>query len=112
MIYRVYLLQATDQILAAETLSATDDHEAIAIAATVHDACSDACGGYEVWRGAERIAGTHAGRISARSTTLADLTERHQQSVIDLEERMQRTFSILAKSRRLLQVQQAMQKRH
>ena len=55
MFYRFYLLDSDGRIRGAESFCASDETEAKQVAATVYEACSDVCYGYELWCGPERI---------------------------------------------------------
>ena len=53
--YRIYLLDADQSILAAETFTTAKDDEAARIARLIYVASSDVFVGYELWRGEKRI---------------------------------------------------------
>lgn len=96
MHYRVYLLDQDSHIGAAETFAASCDADASAIAASVHQACADAFPRFELWRGPQRLQ-------AKDDWTVEDVVARHQDSVLDLEERLMRTFDCLKRSRTLLE---------
>ncbi|MBV9251907.1 MAG: hypothetical protein JO227_22035 [Acetobacteraceae bacterium] len=100
MNYRLYLLDSINRIRAAESFSATGDREARKIAASVHEACADVFAGYEIWRGSERLT-ADSRQVGLDWTDWAML--QRQEAVLDLEERLQRTFACVSQSRRLLE---------
>ncbi len=98
--YRVYLLDTLDHICAAESFSVVGDKAAGDVAAYIFDSCSDTFKSYELWRGASRIVEGNA-RLGIPDTETA--ISEHQNTVADLEERLQRAFSCVNRSRRLFE---------
>ncbi|MFL5279869.1 MAG: hypothetical protein ACJ8AW_02435 [Rhodopila sp.] len=89
--------------MAAEFFSASGDRAAAQVAALVHDASSDVSTGYELWREADRIAsGRHAPQAAA-GPKHEDVIQAHQDIIVDLEERLQRAFACVARSRKLVE---------
>jgi hypothetical protein len=105
MDYRIYLLDEAGHIQAAEAFSAKDDITATNVSQDVFEACSDVTEGYEVWRGAERIRQiidlVRARRLRYDAKKIRELRE---EGAIEVEERLQRTFAIIRRSERLLEV--------
>jgi hypothetical protein len=102
MNYRFYLLDENEHIRAGESFTASDDAQATEVAAAVHSACSDVFDGYELWRGNARVAKTR--RTRHVSSSAQEIVEARQENVLDLMDRLQRTFTCVRESRRLLQV--------
>ncbi|HUB44861.1 MAG TPA: hypothetical protein VMB73_07745 [Acetobacteraceae bacterium] len=104
MNFRIYLLDAASRIRAAESFSAADDVEAAEVGATTFDACSDVFDGFEVWRGSTRVArGRRTGKTVARLNAW-DVVMMQQENILDLEERLHRSFACIRESSRLLTV--------
>jgi hypothetical protein len=102
MQYRFYLVDVNDRIRAGESFSASDDREAREVAALVHDNCSDAFAGYELWRGTARIAHFRQEQPGTGEINLTDVVRRRQANILELEDRLQTTFSCMRESRKLL----------
>ena len=94
--YRVYFRNA-GSIAGRQDFTANDDGEAGATADVLCRACSDRCDAVEVWDGIRCVVPPHAPR-----SRLAELTERRQQAMIDLEDTIQRSAFAVAGSERLL----------
>ena len=106
MNYRIYLLDGESHIRAAETFSAGNDVAARELAATVFNACSDAFCNFELWRGPTFVA---AGRADGQQEmNIEEFVAGRQQASVDLEERLQRSFECVARSKRLLEVTTAL----
>ena len=105
MEYRVYLLDQNNHITAAETFSAADDAEAVEVAVSLHDACSDAFAGVEVWCGPKCVLPAGHERSAPIVPRLEDVVEARQNNVLDLEDRLQRSHATMKRSRKLLAVQ-------
>lgn len=101
MKYQLYLLNEEARIRAAEAFSALSDREAAEIGGCVHEACSDVFAGFEVWRGPERI---RAHKYVEAPLRLQDVIETRQANILELEERLQRSFGCVARSKRLLEI--------
>ncbi len=98
--YRLYLLDAVDRISAAESFSVAGDRAASEVAAYIFDSCSDTFKGYELWQGAHRIArGIAMPAIPEREAKIRE----HQDTIADLEERLQRGFACVNRSQRLFE---------
>lgn len=111
MQYRYYLLDGDDHIRAAETFSALDDAVARETAKLVYNGCNDEFERYELWRGGERVTGGSNHADAAGELRLSDIVAAHQESILDLEDRLQRTFACVRRSRRLLETTAALRKR-
>jgi PII-like signaling protein len=100
MHYRLYLYDSEDHVSAAETYSATNDREALEIGHAVFEAASDHFKRHEVWCGATLLKGVLGFR---RTLALTEVMNRHEENVLELEERLQRTFNSVKRSRNLLE---------
>src|ERR1700744_4752311 len=96
MNYRFYLLLA-GQIRAGESFSAHDDAEATKTAALLYEACSDIFDGCELWRSDHRIANLTALNYFC-PVTLEEISPAAQENLLDLESRLERTFSAIRTS--------------
>ena len=99
MRYRMCLLGKSSDIRAAESFLAEDDDRANEIALSVFSACCDDFDGYEVWNSATVIS---RGRGPQQPGHWWTITQASQREVLDLEDRMQRTFASVSKSQQLL----------
>jgi len=104
MNFRIYLLDATSRIRAAESFSATDDSEAAEVALATYDACSDIFEGYELWRGSTRLAGSLPASRNSPRLNAWSMAMMQQDNVLDLEERLHRSFACIRESSRLLTI--------
>jgi len=111
MQYRYYLLDCDDHIKAAETFSAPDDVMARETAKLVYDACDDEFAMYELWRGAEFVAKGSDRANAAGGIGLSDVVSARQENILDLEDRLQRTFACVRRSRKLLETTAALRRR-
>ena len=95
--YRMYLL-AADRIRAREDFEADNDIDAIRIAQVLRDVCSDSCDSFELWQ-EERKVDTAPG---FQRGSLAELTQAHQQIVVETEETILKSEWTIAQSKRLI----------
>jgi hypothetical protein len=104
-IYRVYLLGLDGWIAAAESFSAEADGQALAIARSVMESTDDVFAGYELWSGARRIQPRRQGASEAagRDRRFNDAVQAHQDTIADLEERLERAFACVRRSRKLVE---------
>ena len=113
MNYWLYLLSRTDDLRAADSFNAEDENEAREIAAATYDACSDVFEGYELWQCGKLVAKKKLGRVARRApspgplwlsmgTELIEVKRRRQENALELEERLQETFTCIRESRKLL----------
>jgi len=100
MNYRLYLFGKARRIRAAEHFGADNDIRAIGIAESVFSFCCDDFEGYEVWNGMTMIADD---RSLPEASRWWAITQASQRDVLDLEDRVQRTFRSVSKSRQLLE---------
>jgi hypothetical protein len=101
--YRVYLLDRDGRVEAAESFAASTADDATAIANAVYLSSSDVFSGHEVWAGKQRISSAE-GSVSAdpeKRRALERAIQRHQDIIIDLEERLQIAFGCVNRSRNL-----------
>jgi hypothetical protein len=103
--YRIYLLDADQSILAAETFTTAKDDEAARIARLIYVASSDVFVGYELWRGEKRIFSLQKAGLEATGIhrLLDARAEKDQEIAVDLEERLQAAFACAARSRKLVE---------
>jgi hypothetical protein len=99
--YRLYFLNETGSIIAAEVYDARTDDEARAIGAVLVDACSDMARGYEVWQVNRRIA-RHADCDPSLVERARQLLRQREEHLLQLEERLRDSRWRIAKSKRLL----------
>lgn len=102
--YRIYLLDASGVAEAAEFFYAHNDDEAIEVAASVHEAASDTFQDYELWHGDGRIASDHQRRDGRPKRGFEDAIQCHQDTIVDLEERLQEAFACVKRSRKLFEI--------
>ena len=96
--YRVYFL-AADRIEAREDFQADNDIDAIRIAQVLCEACSDRCDSFELWREKRKV-DTAQG---SQRASLAELTQAHQQLVLETEEVIVKSEWVIAQSKRLIE---------
>jgi hypothetical protein len=99
MLYHLNLLDEHGRLLASEPFWAEDDQEACEAGATVLQTCKDAATQFEVRCNGVVVAGGQHQRALFDMQTIID---RRQANIIDLEDRLQRGFTAVALSRRLL----------
>ena len=100
MIFRIYLTDASANLVASECFIAHNDVEASAIAKFVYQACSDEFPGYELWRGPHQIAGCPPHYCEFRHNSEKSV-QKHLDCIVDLVERLLTTFQGVQRSRRL-----------
>jgi hypothetical protein len=96
--YRMYFLVA-DRIGAREDFQADNDIDAIRIAQVLRNACSDRCDTFELWK-EKRIVDTARG---SQPVSFAELTQPHQQLVLETEEAILKSDWIIAQSKTLIE---------
>jgi hypothetical protein len=96
--YRMYCLVA-DRIRARVDFEADNDIDAIRIAQVLGDACSDNCDSFELWQ-EERKVDTAPG---FQPLSLAELTQAHQQSVVEIGEAILKSEWTILQSKRLIE---------
>jgi hypothetical protein len=99
--FRLYFLDWRGRISARDEFEAEDDDSAITIAVMLHEACADCSPSFELWRGASRLVppGTSP---SKPSQSIAEVTLKTQETVLEREELLQQSYWAIAKSKRLL----------
>ena len=110
MDFRMYFLDAKGHIQAARSFSETSYAEAIDFAELLYSLCDDVFMGYEVWRGSAII---YEGKNSPGQPkeTLAEVCERRQRLVVEMEEALMDSFSCVRSSKKLLQELDAFKER-
>ena len=96
--YRLYFLNESGRILAADVFDAPHDPTAVAMAAHLASACSDKCSGYELWQADRRI-----GPRRPLDGPPPAISKAVENAVIAREERLLDTRTRIAQSRRLLE---------
>jgi hypothetical protein len=97
MKYRLHLLGRAGHVRATGSFTADDDVRAIGIPQSVFSSCCDDFDGYAVWNGTTMIADDRR----LRQSHWWAITKASQREVLDLEDRVQRTFASVSKSRQL-----------
>jgi hypothetical protein len=101
--YRIYFLNDSGGIEAADTIGVDNDASAVTMADQLHEALSEAYAGYEVWQEARQVA-VRKNRASPRPPQCLDeVTETMQQSLLEREEYLRDSRLTLMQSRKLLQ---------
>src|SRR5689334_3085725 len=109
MQYRLYLLDSSGKIAAADSFAVDDDADATQLAADLYDACSDVFGGYELWQGAVRVVA--ALNRPPRPLDFSRLTSARQAMMLEVEERLSDTFDCIRRSKRLIETAAALLER-
>jgi hypothetical protein len=100
-VYRMYFwFRGYSQIPCRDDFKVDDDVAASRVAHVLYNACSDVCDYFELWQGDRPISAGQAYRQRAR---LGDLIEAHQNVVIEREEHIRQSRSLIAQSRRLIE---------
>ena len=100
--YRIYLLNENAGIEAAKSFFASEDADATEIASSLHEACSDTFKSYELWRGKKRLPSLHQPPKLNTPLKLEVAVQKHQDAIVDLEEKLQIAFACVNRSRKLL----------
>lgn len=96
--YRVYFRNASG-IVGRHDYAADDEQEAIVIADSLCDACSDRCHSFEVWRGNTCVV---APRTPGSPHSEAEITEKTKAAIVESEQAILRSEWAIAASQRLL----------
>jgi len=99
--YRMYFRDAAG-ISGRVDFDAEDDRVAMTTAELLADACSDKCGGFELWQDTRQLCDRRTLPRPPR-VTLSDLSERRQVSVVETEETIKNSAFVIASSQRLLE---------
>jgi hypothetical protein len=104
-VYRLYLLGIDGQIGAAESFSAEADAQAWAIARSIQEASNDVFTGYELWTGTKRIVAQPIDAAAGAETDrrVHGMIQAHQDTIADLEEKLDRAFACVRRSRKLVE---------
>jgi len=99
--YRMYFRDAAG-ISGRVDFDAEDDPVAMTTAELLADACSDKCGGFELWQDTRQLCDR---RMLPRPPrlTLSDLSEKRQAVVIETEVAIKDCAFVIASSQRLLE---------
>ena len=95
--YRMYFL-VDARIRAREDFEADNDIDAIRIAQVLGDACSDSCDSFELWQETRKVDPAPG----LQPVSLAELTQAHQQIVVETEETILKSEWTIAQSKRLI----------
>jgi hypothetical protein len=101
--YRIYFLNESGGIEAADTIEVDSDSVAVTMADDLQEALSEAYAGYEVWQEVRQVAARRDRKAPRPPQCLAEVTERMQQSLLDREEYLRNSRLTLRESRKLLQ---------
>jgi hypothetical protein len=99
--YRIYFLDGSGRICAAQWFQAQDDQSAMWIAEHLSDACADVYPRFELWHMARHL----SGGSGLRPTTLTPeaVNQKRQDALASAEETLRDSASRIAESRRLLE---------
>ena len=101
--YRMYFVDRQQGMRWPYDLHAEDDAHALALAHATQDACSDVQIDVELWQGARRIAGTSNRRPETIRAHWEELPIDKQMSLLQIEEALLHSGTMIARSRRLLE---------
>ena len=96
--YRIYFFGPA-AIIGREDFEAKSDTIALQMAQALFDACSDNCQSFDLWQEERHVAVPRLFRPSS----FVELSKANQERVIQTEEVIAQSGSLIAKSRRLLQ---------
>ena len=99
--YRMYFVDRLQQVRWPYDLHAENDAHALTLAHASQDACSDVQIAVELWQGARRIAGTSNRRPEAIRANWEELPVDRQQTLLQIEEALLHSGTMIARSRRL-----------
>lgn len=109
--YRLYFVDQKGAIQAREEFIAPDDDAAVMVSDWVCRACSDTCQSYELWQGDRRVIAFN----DSRSGNVVAPTDRQtleiQQITLAIEESLQRSHWLIARSERLIAETQRLKER-
>jgi hypothetical protein len=96
--YRMYFLVA-ESIRGREDFQADNDIDAIRLAQVLCDACSDSCDSFELWQGQRKVETAQG----CQPLSLAELTQAHQQLVLETLEAILERNWVIAQSKQLIE---------
>jgi hypothetical protein len=99
--YRMYFRDAAG-ISGRVDFDAENDHVAMTTAELLAVACSDKCGGFEVWQDTRQLCDRRMLPRPPR-VTLSDLSENAQAVAIETEETIKNSAFVIASSQQLLE---------
>ena len=95
--YRLYFRNEYSFIIGRDDFPASDDEDALVIARTLADACSDLCTGFELWQSARRV-----DTPNVTIPTADDIAARVQDMVLERELVLRDSKWVVAESKRLV----------
>lgn len=107
--YRLYFLDEKGAIEAREGFEAADDDAALTVSDLVCRACSDLCTAYELWQGMRLVMRVDGGR--AKPAVPANGQPSAQDIALKVEESLQSSRWRIARSLKLLEETEQLQKR-
>jgi hypothetical protein len=96
--YRLYF-KTDGSIVARQDFDGENDADAQQVAVVLLDACSDRCQTVDLWQGGRQV----PIRLPHKTTSLPDLSDAHQDTVLRTEEVIARSDWAIARSRRLIE---------
>lgn len=109
--YRLYFVDQKGAIQAREEFIAPNDDAAIVISDWVCRACSDTCHSYELWQGDRRVIAFDDSRGGPVAAPTDHQTIDIQQITLTIEERLQRSHWLIARSEKLIAETQRLKER-
>ena len=101
MNFRVYLLDGVNHIRAAHAFATESEAEAADIGKTLFSSCDDVFTSCEVWQGPSRIYHNQT-PLNYAGEPLAEMSERCQRLIVEMEETLWTSFSAIRESTKLL----------
>lgn len=96
--YRCFFRGRSGAIQGRDDFEANDDVQAMVLAELLGDACSDICDTFELWQGARRVSIPHG-----KTPSPSEITASAQESLILREELIRDSHWMIARSKRLLE---------
>jgi len=109
--YRMYFVDPQQDFRWPYDLYAQDDAHALILAHAALDACSDVQIAVELWQGARRIAGTSMRRPENIRVHWEELPIESQESLLQIEEAIHDSGTMMARSRRLWERMNSLRRR-
>lgn len=101
--YRMYFVDRQQKFRWPYDLYGEDDAHALTLAHASQDACSDVQIDVELWQGARRVAGISTRRPETIRVHWEELPVESQQRLLQIEEALLHSGTMLARSRKLLE---------